>query len=242
MHNIIIAEIMKQRKNRMFRIGTFAVVILPFLLLMKSLFLDKWRDYMDWIMTAIMLNTLVLPIASGFVLTVIVQKEYQDMTIRNILAAPARREYFVITKFLMWFLWHMLTFSLTEIMMIISIRILFPTEFYAGSWKYILYLFTQNSMFCFITMIPILWITLLQKTQFYPSMICILGIAVLQMAGLQVSEELLTFASICPWTAVSVSSMVGARTWYYWICVVSILLCGFIGFVSAVVTFKKQDQ
>lgn len=89
--NAIFAEIMKQRKNRMLRIGTFAVAVLPFLLLMKSLFLDKWRDYMDWIMMVMMLNTLVLPIASGFVLTVIVQKEYQDMTIRNILVAPARR-------------------------------------------------------------------------------------------------------------------------------------------------------
>ena len=136
----------------------------------------------------------------------------------------------------------MLTLSLTEIMMIISIRVLFPTEFYAGRWRYILYLFTQNSMFCFIAMIPILWIALLQKTQFYPSMICILGIAALQMAGLQVSEELLTFASICPWTAVSVSSMVGAGTWYYRICVVSILLCGIIGVISTVVIIKKQDQ
>ena len=242
MVNAIYAEIMKQRKNKMLWIGTLAVAVLPFLLLMKSLFLDKWRDYMDWIMTAMMLNTLVLPIASGFVLTVIVQKEYQDMTTRNILAAPARREHFVIAKFLMWFLWHMLTLSLTEIMMIISIRVLFPTEFYAGRWRYILYLFTQNSMFCFIAMIPILWITLLQKTQFYPSMICILGIAALQMAGLQVSEELLTFASICPWTAVSVSSMVETGTWYYWICAVSVLLCGVIGFISAVVTFKRQDQ
>lgn len=90
--------------------------------------------------------------------------------------------------------------------------------------------------------IPILWICVKQQALFYPSMLAILGSAVLQAAGLQVSEELILPACVCPWTAVSISGLVEVDTFYYWICLVSIFLCGLVGFIGAIISFENQDQ
>ena len=77
---------------------------------------------------------------------------------------------------------------------------------------------------------------------FYTAMLVTLGSAVLQAAGLQVSEELILPACVCPWTAVSISGIVGVGTPYYWTCLVSIFLCGLVGFIGAIISFENQDQ
>ena len=126
--------------------------------------------------------------------------------------------------------------------MIAGCYILFPVEFTTGNMRYALSLFTQNNFFSFIVGIPILLICVKQQALFYPSMLATLGSAVLQAAGLQVSEELILPACVCPWTAVSISGIVGVGTPYYWTCLVSIFLCGLVGFIGAIISFENQDQ
>ena len=99
MHNAVCSELLKIKKNKMTFLGMAIVILLPVLLIAKGLFLDgDSREYMDWFMTVSMVTMLVFPIVSGFVITTIVQKEYQDKTLRNILTAPASRVNFVIAK------------------------------------------------------------------------------------------------------------------------------------------------
>lgn len=243
MPDAIFSEIMKMRKNRMAWIGSLIVILIPILLILKRIFLDSPEDTgVGWLMTVLMIHALVLPIASGFVITVTVQKEYQEKTIRNILTAPASRNNFVIAKLVVWFLWHLVTFCLAGIVTAAGYYFLFPNEINIVNIQYILYLFTQNSIFSFVSLLPVLWIAVKQQSLFYPAMLVTLGITALQMAGRQVSKDMLLFASICPWTAVAVSGMVDFGTRYFWICSVSTLLCGVVGILGAFVSFRGQDQ
>lgn len=103
-------------ENKAAWIGTIIVSLVPLLLILKSLYLDPQRgEYMDWFMTVSMLNTLIFPIISGFIITAIVQREYQEKTLRNILSAPTSRENFVIAKLAVWFLWYLTTLFMAEI-------------------------------------------------------------------------------------------------------------------------------
>lgn len=243
MHNAIFSEIRKLKKNKMAWAGTWIVVLMPLLLILKSIFLDRQRGvYSDWFMTVSMIHMLVFPVVSGFVVTTMVQKEYQDKTLRNILTAPTSRESFVIAKLSVWFLWYLLTLCLTKAVVAAGYFFLFPEEFSAVTLRYTLYLFTQGSIFSFVQMIPVLWIAFRQQGLFYPSMLVTLGVTALQAAGRQVSEDLLLPACICPQTAVSVSGMVEFGSFYFRICTVSVFLCGFLGFIGALLSFKRQDQ
>ncbi|MCH5248325.1 MAG: ABC transporter permease [Lachnospiraceae bacterium] len=222
--------------------GALIIVTIPLFMIWNHLVIDPQREYMEWLMSVLMLNTLVLPIVNGFVITSGMQKEYQDKTIRNILTAPISREKYLIAKLVVWFLWYFISICFSEVIVIASCYAFFPTEFTTNHLRYVLFLFTQNSFFSFIAGIPVLWICVKQQTLFYPAMLAALGTAVLQMAGLQVSEELILPACVCPWTAVPISGIVGFGTRYYWICIVSIFLCGVVGFMCVIISFRNQDQ
>ena len=222
--------------------GTLIIVTIPLFMIWNRLVIDPQREYMEWLMSVLMLNTLILPIVNGFVITSNIQREYQDRTIRNVLTAPVSREKFLTAKLVVWFLWYLISFCLSEVIVIAGCYILFPVEFTTRNMRYALSLFTQNNFFSFIVGIPILLICAKQQALFYPSMLATLGSAVLQAAGLQVSEELILPASVCPWTAVSISGLVEVDTFYYWICLVSIFLCGLVGFMGTIISFGNQDQ
>ena len=223
-------------------VGTLIIATIPLFMIWNRLVIDPQREYMEWLMSVLMLNTLILPIVNGFVITSNMQREYQDRTIRNVLTAPVSREKFLTAKLVVWFLWYLISFCLSEVIVIAGCYILFPVEFTTGNMRYALSLLTQNNFFSFIAGIAILWICVKQQALFYPSMLATLGSAVLQAAGLQVSEELILPACVCPWTAVSISGLVEVDTFYYWICLVSIFLCGLVGFMGTIISFGNQDQ
>ena len=242
MHNAVCSEIIKFRRNKMAWVGTLIIATIPLFMIWNRLVIDPQREYMEWLMSVLMLNTLILPIVNGFVITSNMQREYQDRTIRNVLTAPVSREKFLTAKLVVWFLWYLISICLSEMIVTAGCYTLFPVEFTTGNMRYALFLLIQNNFFSFIAGIPILWICVKQQALFYPSMLAILGSAVLQAAGLQVSEELILPACVCPWTAVSISGLVEVDTFYYWICLVSIFLCGLVGFMGTIISFGNQDQ
>ena len=58
-----------------------------------------------------LLQTIALPVVNGFVLTSLIQREYQDCTLRNTLCAPVSRSAFLLSKTVIWFLWFFLSAS-----------------------------------------------------------------------------------------------------------------------------------
>ena len=144
MHDAVCSEIRKFRRNKMAWLGTLIIITIPLFMIWNRLVIDQQRKYMEWLMSVLMLNTFVLPIVNGFVITSNMQREYQDRTIRNILTAPVLREKFMAAKLVVWFLWYLISFCLSEVIVTAGCYVLFPVEFTTGNMRYALSLLTHN--------------------------------------------------------------------------------------------------
>ena len=126
MHDAVCSEIRKFRRNKMAWLGTLIIITIPLFMIWNRLVIDQQRKYMEWLMSVLMLNTFVLPIVNGFVITSNMQREYQDRTIRNILTAPVLREKFMAAKLVVWFLWYLISICLSEMIVTAGCYTLFP--------------------------------------------------------------------------------------------------------------------
>ncbi len=225
MHNILAAELMKLKKNKMAETGTLLLCAMPVLAMIKKILIDKDSiGLQEWYLTIFLLQTIALPVVNGFVLTSLIQREYQDCTLRNTLCAPVSRSAFLLSKTVIWFLWFFLSASAAMLLTLSGARLLFPSGFGTDELLLIAGQLTQQALLVFLTSLPALWIAVSQRAAFYPALLAVLGFAILETAGMQVSVEWLLPASLCPWTAVSVSALVEKGSVFYFLCLLSAAL------------------
>lgn len=240
--NILQAEFLKLKKSSFALLSTGIVLSVQILLIAKDLVIGSVPDAMDWMYTVVLMNSLALPVMSGFFVTFLMQREYQDHAMINILTAPVSRVSFIMAKFLVWIIWYFVTLCLVAIVMVIGYRLLYPTVFIWQGVQVLLLLLAKNGGFLFVAFTPILWVTVRQRTLFYPSMLVTILFTVIAMAGTQTSMDMLKLAIAVPWSAASIASLIDASSVYFWIALLVVLVCGIIGVGLAVYSFKKQDQ
>lgn len=242
MNHVFRTEVYKFRKNRMVLIGFLAPILVPVLLLLKALLIDRGSiECREWIMTVSMVVGLVFPTMSGFLITQSVQREYGEKTIINILAAPVKRSTLILSKTAAWFCWYVVVLAVTELLTIAGANLLYGREVSVSVVLFIIKLYTETELLSFIAFLPVIWVTVKQRTLFYPSMLCTLVFVCLQSAGTQISENMLPAASLVPWMAVTVFPMLETDSFYYYVCLCSVSVSGILGIVLAVSEFKKQD-
>lgn len=241
--NAVIAELMKSKKNKIFLVGSMIVVLLPIIIILKDFFLvPPPSDHIDWMISNCMLNGAILPLMSGFIITFLIQREYQEQTIINVLSAPVSRKTFIISKLLVWLLWYVVISFAVEVIYIVGYYLIYPDFFDADGIKLFVKYLTKNGLFSFIASLPLLWVAVKQRKMFYPSIIVAMGFTVIQLAGVNTSMEMLPFASAVPWSAVSIISMFDVQAPYMIICIASILVIGILGLLLSCISFSKQDQ
>lgn len=129
-----------------------------------------------------------------------------------------------------------------EIMTVSGSNLLYPTQFSADFTKLIIVMFTKYGVLVFITLIPLLWITILQRKLFYPAVLVVLGFSGILLGGFNISIEMIMPASIIPWTAVSLVAVYQVESPYIVIGIVAILLTGIFGIILSLQSIYKQDQ
>lgn len=107
----------------------------------------------------------------GFVLTQLVQSEYSQRTIINMLTAPVARPTFLAGKLLIWALWSALTACLTGAVLAVGIYLLFPAEANAAAWQMLAAQVTQALLLNLGVLSPMAAIVIWQRASFYPSML-----------------------------------------------------------------------
>lgn len=240
--DILQAEFIKQKKSSFAVLCSLIVLSVQMVIIVKDLIIGSVPEDTDWIYTLIMMNSLALSVMSGFFITFLMQREYQDRTLINILTAPVSRVSFIVAKLLVWMLWYIVTACLAAIVMIIGFRLVYPASFDWSGVQLIFQLLVKNSGFLFVASIPVLWVTVLQRTLFYPSLIVTLIFTVIAVAGTQTSMSMLKLAIAVPWSAASIAGLMSASSVYFWIAVLSVFLSGIIGMVLAIYSFMRQDQ
>ncbi|WP_300819129.1 hypothetical protein [uncultured Oscillibacter sp.] len=102
-------------------------------------------------------------------------------------------------------------------------------------------MFTKFGTLSFVSFLPLLWVTVLQRKLFYPSALAALGFSAILLGRFNISTEMLPLASLMPWTAVSLVSVYQVEGPYTAIGMVSIALTGIFGVQSALRAIDKQD-
>lgn len=105
-------------------------------------------------------SALFLSIASGFVLTFLIQHEYEHKTIINVLAAPTSRTTFIMSKLVVWLLWYVVILGISILILIVGGSILFPDNFGINEIQLILSTAANTRILSFIATSPLLYDTL----------------------------------------------------------------------------------
>ena len=241
MLNIISAEWTKMRKNKIFLVCSLIVLLSAGFIVIRDLIItsNPPENYHTWIMVCSMVTGLVMSVMSGFIVTFLMQREYEDKTIINVLTAPTSRLVYLLSKLTTWFLWYIVILFATEFIYITGAILIFPDTFNFESVKTLVLVLTKCRLLGFVSSIPLLWVAVLQKRLFYPSVMVALAFAGVEVAAILMSVEM---ASIIPWSAGPVLSFLDAPSPYNVIALASIALTGIAGFLLAYVSFKKQDQ
>lgn len=240
MRNAIGAELMKARKNKIFLICSLIVLLSAVLIVAKDLFfVDAPTDYQDWLNGNYMVTGLVLPIMSGFIITFLIQREYEDKTIINVLTAPTSRLVFLLSKLTVWFLWYAIVLLAIEVVYLIGGVLLYPRVFTAQGISQFVITQTEYSLLSFVAFLPLLWIAVLQKRMFYPTVMAALLFVGIELAAINMPIQV---AAALPWSAPPLLSLFEAPSGYVTIGFISIFLAGLLGVVLACVTFARQDQ
>lgn len=242
MLNILKAEFLKLKKDAMFYTGTLISVFVPIFVILKDTFLSRPPDEMlAWVMNCCLIDFFILSVLSGFIITNLVQKEYQSGTFLNILTSAVSRAAFVLAKLAVWFLWYLVLLAYVEVVTIFGCRLLYPAQFHREFAKTVIIMFTKFGLLSFATFLPLLWVAILQRTLFYPAILVTLGFTGILLGGFQISEKMLLPASIAPWTAVSLAAIHPVECPYRIIGIISIAATGIIGLFLALRSIYRQD-
>lgn len=243
MRNLLMAEFLKLKKDTMFFTGTIITVLVPVFLILKDNCLSvPPYEITEWVMSYCVVTFMVLSVLSGFIITNLVHKEYQAGTVVNILSSAVSRTSFVCCKLVVWFLWYAVMLACIEGIVIFGGYLIYPDQFQPAFVKMVIVMFSECGLLSFISFLPLLFITVLQRKLFYPSILAAIGFTGLFMGGFNISAEMILPASVIPWTAVPLAAVYRPKSPYLEIEISVILLTGFVSLFFVCRSFRRQDQ
>lgn len=241
MNNLLAAEQMKLRHNKLILACSLLAIILPVMIISIDIFHGATPKYTvtGWIYRlASLCQYFAYPVLSGFVLTFLIQREYIDHTIINMLTAPVSRTRLLIGKLIIWATWH-IAMTICYLAIVCSgVDILYGSATLYGSFYEITGFIIKFGLFHLATLTPIAWVAVLQRKNFYPSLLCTIIFTGIGFAGLYLPKLL---GSLLPWSAVPLITVPGMQV-IPELGITSISICTLFGLFMTIYSFKHQDQ
>lgn len=240
MLNVISAEWMKLKRNRIFAVCSLLTLFASAFIVFKDLVIveNPPENYQTWLMSIYIIVGALLSIMSGFIITFLMQREYEDRTINNVLTAPTSRIRFLLGKLAIWFIWYLGTLVGVVIIYAIGGWLIYPDTFGLAGMKSLVVTMLKYCLLGFVAALPLLTVSVMQRKLFYPTIMVALTFTGIEMFAMNMPFK---FARVIPWSAVVVQSLVELPFKEDLLTLGSIFLTGIIGFVAAYWLFKKQD-
>lgn len=240
MLNVISAEWMKLKRNRIFAVCTLLTFLASaFMVFKDAVIVEKpLPTYQLWLPTVYIVAGAILPIMSGFIVTFLMQREYEDRTINNVLTAPISRLRFLLGKLAIWLIWYVGTLVGVVAIYMMGGWLIYPTTFGIAGTKVLVFTLFKYRLLGFIAAIPLLTVSVLQRKLFYPTIMVALAFTGIELFATLMPLE---FARVIPWSAVVVQSIVELPLVDDVLTLGIIFLTGIIGLVTAYLLLKKQD-
>ena len=237
--NAIGVELLKMRKNKMLIISSLIVWLITFFMFNTNNDLSLEDQQMLLLAGGIATN-MVFSIVSVFVVTVLVQREYQDHTIINLLTAPVMRRDFILSKAVAWFIWHVVTLIVKIVIVVLVIQLTYTEPLSSHVLAEMVGNMARLGLLSYVAFLPLLWITIVQRRLFYPSLFIGIFLSILQ------NSVGMPFDNMIPWTAITRVSLSESQavigTSGIIMGLISIFATGIGGLIFACLSFAKQDQ
>ena len=233
------AELYKMRKNRIFYICALTVILPAIFIIYKDTVLATPPDQIsEWIQSVNVITSLFLTIASGFVITFLIQREYEDKSIINVLLAPISRRVFLISKLLIWLLWYILVLGISMAIYMLGGKLVYSGRFHTDEVMLLLNRVATTSMLSFITSTPLVFIAVKQRKTFYPSIMFSLIITGIELSAMTIPVK---FGSLIPWSAAMLLGY-GINGVYTINLIIAIATAAIFGILGGCITFQRQNQ
>jgi len=186
---------------------------------------------------------LIGPIVYAVVVAYLFSREYTENTLKTILTVPVKKQTFIISKFVMLFVW-ILFLSLISWMSISILAVLFHTMFgltevgIGIAFNYLGRIMIGGS-FMFFLMTPFAFLAIWSKNFVVP----LISSAVVMTLNMLLMNT--SFNAIYPWTApmhfVLSNELLEQSSYPYPIMIGSIALISVLGFVLSIAYFQRED-
>lgn len=241
MLNILATERMKLRRDKLMLVCSLIAVLLPIFMVWYEFYSTGGaipdKSVISWVSGySLMYQLIVYPVLSGLILTFLLHREYGDQTLINTLTAPVGRTKFLLGKIIVWAVWHIAITAIFLAIMCVSAGVFYGNTYLSNNVTEIATLVMKSGLLNLGTLTPVIWVAVLQRKKFYPSLVCTLVFAGIGFMGLYGPKIL---GNIVPWIAV-VFINVGIK-FVPGLAYTSIALCSILGLFMAMRSFRRQD-
>ncbi len=241
MLDILATERMKLRRNRLILVCTILATFLPIFMIWYSGYVTGGampdNDLISWVAGySRMYQLIVYPVLSGLILTFLLQREYGDQTLINSLTAPVSRTKLLLGKIIVWAAWHTAITAIFLVIMCAAAGIFYGSTYLFDNLIEIVKLVIKLGLLNLGTLTPVIWVAVLQRKTFYPSLVCTMVFIGIGFMGLYGPKIL---GSILPWVAVMFMS-VGMEI-IPGLAYTCIALCFVFGIFMSIYSFRRQD-
>lgn len=241
MLNVLATERMKLRRDKLMLVCTLLAVLLPIFMVWYEFYSTGGAmpddDVISWVSGySLMYQLIVYPVLSGLILTFLLHREYGDQTLINTLTAPIGRTKFLLGKIIVWAVWHIAITAVFLAIMCAAVRVLYGNAYLSDNLMGIVVLVMKLGLLNFGTLTPVIWVAVLQRKTFYPSLVCTMVFVGIGFMGLYGPELL---GNIVPWIAVAFMG-VGMEI-IPGLAYTSIAVCFIFGLFMAMHSFRRQD-
>ncbi|SFD69820.1 bacitracin transport system permease protein [Bacillus sp. 491mf] len=243
MVNLLYTELLKLKRSNMFLISIIGAAVAPFMIVVASYIHVKTKQptkailFTDLFTDAHLYTLLVIGVPLyGVVTAYLFNREYTENTLKNLLTIPVSRIRFIISKFILLFIWIMI---LTMVSWGLTLLLGLLGSFPGLSNALILQSFMKfliGGGFLFILSTPIVFLTLIMKTYVSP---IILTIVITMINVMTANSE---HKDLFPWAAtIDIVNNKLQPTYPPEYSYVIIAATAIIGFIATIFYFKRVD-
>ncbi|HDX9580439.1 TPA: ABC transporter permease [Bacillus pseudomycoides] len=243
MVNLLYTELLKLKRSNMFLVSIIGAAVAPFMIILAFYIEMKTKPSatpasFDVLFLNVNMYIIVFMgvLLYGVVTAYLFNREYTENTLKNLLTIPVSRFHFIMSKFILLFIWIMaLTTFAWGLTLLFGLLGGFPGLSIPLAFQFLVK-FLLGGGFLFILSSPTVLLTLVMKTYVPP---IILTIVVAMVNVLTASSE---HKDLFPWTAaLDIVNNELQPTYPPEYSYVIIAATAIIGFITTLLYFKKVD-
>ncbi|HGD0427835.1 TPA: ABC transporter permease [Streptococcus agalactiae] len=234
-------EFLKIKGTKIYLGSIYASIILTGFIVFKDVFMAESVRRIGvekWVSSNILIgNFILLHMISIIFINLIIQREYSNNIIQNLLPYLKNRFDFIVGKIAIWFSLHLIITICSYLIALIGGLVIFKNLEYSSYIEYLSIIYLKTLILGFLILIPNLIVCIAQKKNYIVSFISG-AITILLSVGFLQANNIIPY--ILPWSSAYILIFNANNPYKIWE-MASIIIIVFISLFLALHILKKQE-